>query len=137
MTDLLRLFTRTHKVLRARMDQAMSRYGVRAGQNLMLEALWDDDGRTPGELAERLGVATPTVVKSATRMEAAGLLTRQRDPKDGRLVRLYLTDRSRAVRHDIEREVRELAERATATLTTEERRTLAAALGKILAALEK
>ncbi|MEV4320045.1 MarR family transcriptional regulator [Actinocrispum sp. NPDC049592] len=137
MTDLLRLFTRTHKVLRARTDQAMSRYGVRAGQNLMLEALWENDGRTPGELAERLGVATPTVVKSASRMEAAGLLTRQRDPKDGRLVRLYLTDQSRAVRHDIEREVHDLAERATATLTAEERRNLATALSKILAALEK
>jgi MarR family transcriptional regulator for hemolysin len=137
VTDLLRLFTRTHKQLRAQVDDAMSQYGVRVGQNLVLEVLWEADGLTPGELAERLGVATPTVVKSATRMEAAGLLTRQRDPADGRLVRLYLTEHSKAVQGDIERERREIEERVTATLTAEERRHLEAALSKILAELGK
>ncbi len=32
---------------------------------------------TPGELAERLNVATPTVVKSASRMQTAGLIERR------------------------------------------------------------
>jgi MarR family transcriptional regulator, organic hydroperoxide resistance regulator len=61
---------------------------VRVGQNLVLEVLWETDGLTPGELAERLQVSTPTVVKSASRMQASGLLTKRRDPSDGRLVRL-------------------------------------------------
>src|SRR4030081_3416197 len=102
MNDVLRLFTRAHKLLRGAADEAMSRHGVRIGQNLVLEVLWETDGLTPGELAERLRVATPTVVKSAIRMESAGLLVRLRDPVDRRLVRLHLTDRARAVKGDIE-----------------------------------
>jgi DNA-binding MarR family transcriptional regulator len=38
----------------------------------------------PGELAERLHISTPTIVKSANRMEASGLLTEQRDTTDRR-----------------------------------------------------
>jgi DNA-binding MarR family transcriptional regulator len=78
MSELLRLFTRAGKLMRAAADEAMSEHGVRVGQNLLLEVLWEDDGLTPGELAARLRVTTPTVVNAATRMEAAGLVTRRR-----------------------------------------------------------
>jgi hypothetical protein len=64
-------------------------------------------------------------------MEASGLVRRERDPRDGRLVRLYLTDRGRAARGAIERELDQLMARATATLTADERRHLARALGEI------
>ena len=63
--------------MRIAADEAMSRHGVRVGQNLVLEVLWQQDGLTPGELAARLQVATPTVVKSANRMTAAGLISRR------------------------------------------------------------
>jgi len=135
MSEILRLFTRTHKLLRAASDEAMSRHGVRVGQNLLLEVLWDTDDLTPGQLAERLSVATPTVVKSAARMESAGLLTKHRDPDDARLVRLRLTAHGRAVREPVQRERRELEERVTAKLTEEERLHLRSALTKILAEL--
>ncbi|HUY46566.1 MAG TPA: MarR family transcriptional regulator [Streptosporangiaceae bacterium] len=88
---------------------------------------------TPGELAGRLHVATPTVVKSANRMAAAGLIRRAPDPADARLIRLYLTDRARAVRSAIEQERDELEQRATATLTRAEREHLRSALVKIIA----
>lgn len=135
MGEFLRLFTRAHKLMRAATDDNLSQYGVRVGQNLVLEVLWEDDGLTPGQLAARLGVATPTVVKSASRMAAAGLLTRRRDETDARLVRLYLTDHARAVREPIEAARRALEERVTANLTEEERRLLRGALTKIIAEL--
>ncbi|MEV4760980.1 MarR family transcriptional regulator [Micromonospora sp. NPDC049559] len=132
MTELLRLFTRAHKLLRAASDEAMSAHGVRIGQNLVLEVLWQTDGLTPGELAGRLQVSTPTVVNTATRMEAAGLLVRRRDPADGRLVRLHLTDKAREAQGPVEAARRRLAEHATATLTEDERRHLRSALEKII-----
>jgi DNA-binding MarR family transcriptional regulator len=97
--------------------------------------LWEEDGLSPGEIAERIYVATPTVVKSATRMEASGLVRRKRDAADGRLVRLYLTDQGRAVQKKIERARENLARRATATLTEAERRHLVSALRKIIGEL--
>jgi MarR family transcriptional regulator for hemolysin len=69
----------------------MSRHGVRVGQNVILEWLWIRDGQTAGELASALGIAAPTVVRSAERMRAAGLLRRRPHESDGRLVRLWLT----------------------------------------------
>src|SRR5215472_6213072 len=109
MTELLRLFTRASKLMRAAADEAMSQHGVRVGQNLLLEVLWERDGLTPGELADQLGVATPTVVNTATRMEAAGLLSRERDVRDRRLVRLHLTPAGRAAQRPIEAARQELA----------------------------
>jgi MarR family transcriptional regulator for hemolysin len=127
------LFTRASKLMRIAADEAMSRHGVRVGQNLVLEVLWQQDGLTPGELAARLQVATPTIVKSANRMAAAGLISRRRDNADARLVRLYLTDRARSVQSEIERERDTLARRATASLTSEELTVLMSALRKIVA----
>ena len=133
MNELLTLFTRASKLMRGAADEAMSRHGVRVGQNMVLEVLWDSDGLTPGELADLLHVSTPTVVKSATRMEATGLLARRRDETDRRLVRLFLTDRGRSVQSDIEAARDELERRATASLTDAERRHLVSALRKIIA----
>ena len=101
----------------------------------VLEVLCVTDGLTPGELADRLHVSTPTVVKSATRMEATGLVARRRHDSDRRLVRLYLTERGRSVQTDIEAARQDLERRATATLTDAERRHLFSALKKIIVAL--
>jgi MarR family transcriptional regulator, organic hydroperoxide resistance regulator len=137
MGELLALFTRAAKLMRGAADVAMSRHGVRVGQNLLLEELWRSDGLTPGEMAQRLRVTTPTVVKMATRMEATGLLSRRRDPRDARLVRLYLTERGRSLREAIERELEDLEIRATATLDEQERRHLSSALAKMIGNLER
>src|ERR1700733_3885919 len=56
---------------------AFSRHGVHEGQQFILRCLWAQDGLTPGEVARRLGLATPTVTRAATRMETAGLLFRE------------------------------------------------------------
>jgi MarR family transcriptional regulator, organic hydroperoxide resistance regulator len=134
--DFLPVFTRASKLMRGAADDAMSRHGVRVGQNLVLAALWDRDGLAPGEVAERLGVRSPTVVKMATRMEAAGLLERRRDAKDARLVRLHLTRKGRSLQAPIEAELHGLEARALAAVDKGEQRTLESVLAKIVRNLE-
>ncbi|MER7279404.1 MarR family transcriptional regulator [Dactylosporangium sp. NPDC000244] len=129
---MIRLLTRAQKLLRAAADEAMSEHGVRIGQNLVLEVLWAADGLSPGELATRLGVTTPTIVNTATRMVNDGLIERRPDPTDRRLVRLYLTDKARAAQTPIAEARRRLADHALATLTEEERRVMEVALQKII-----
>jgi DNA-binding MarR family transcriptional regulator len=136
LNDFIPLFTRASKLMRGAADAAFSRHGVRVGQNLLLERLWSEDGLTPGEIAQQLGVSTPTVVKMATRMEAGGFLERRRDDRDARLVRLHLTDRGRSVRKPLERELKQLRQQATANLTAAERRDFEAALAKMVGNLE-
>ncbi|MFE3059821.1 MarR family winged helix-turn-helix transcriptional regulator [Nocardia sp. NPDC059239] len=129
--DFLDLHGRTSKALRALADRDMRRLGLHLGQNHVLAVLWEQDGRTPGEMAAVLNVTTPTVVKMATRMAAAGLLTRRRDDKDNRLVRLWLTDRGRDLRDPVEADRKTLSDKVTADLTDAERRHLMSALEKI------
>lgn len=131
MPEFLDLHGTTNKALRVLADAAMRRHGLHLGQNHVLALLWETDGRTPGEVAAALNVTTPTVVKMATRMSTAGLLTRRRDKIDSRLVRLWLTDTGRALREPVEAERSALEEQVTADLTDTERRHLMTALAKI------
>ncbi|MGH3250884.1 MAG: MarR family winged helix-turn-helix transcriptional regulator [Trebonia sp.] len=110
--------------------------GLTTAPRTCLSALWDQDGLAPGEIARRLGVATPTIVNTATRMEEAGLVTRRPDPADARLVRLHLTPRGRSARDPVREARAALEQHATATLTAAERAHLRSALAKIIAQLQ-
>ncbi|WP_406317128.1 MarR family winged helix-turn-helix transcriptional regulator [Streptosporangium sp. NBC_01639] len=131
MPEFLDLHSKMSKALRAAAETAVRRHGLHLGQDHLLAVLWRQDGRTPGEVAAMLNVTTPNVVKAATRMAAAGLLTRRRDDRDNRLVRLWLTDAARALQAPIEKERRLLEEQVTADLTDAEREHLLSALTKI------
>ncbi|WP_328606569.1 MarR family transcriptional regulator [Amycolatopsis sp. NBC_00345] len=134
MPEFLELHGRTNKAIRALADTAMRRHGLHEGQNVLLAVLWTTDGATPGEIAAKLRVTTPTVVKMATRMTTAGLLTRRRDDKDNRLVRLWLTDAGRALQEPVETARQEIEEKVTAGLTEAEHKHLMSALAKVNAA---
>ena len=110
---------------------AFAQHGVHEGQQYVLRCLWREDGLSPGEVARRLGLATPTVTRAATRMEATGLLRREPHPSDRRLVRLRLTDRGRELEKIIDEQTNQLTERALATLSAAERESLVRALHEI------
>jgi DNA-binding MarR family transcriptional regulator len=112
-----------------------ARHGVYEGQQFVLRRLWRQDGLTPGQIAKQLGLATPTVTRAATRMEAAGLLRREPHPTDGRLVRLVLTARGRELEQVIGPEMRTLTEQTLAGFTAEERSALIRALRRMAANL--
>jgi DNA-binding MarR family transcriptional regulator len=110
---------------------AFARHGVHEGQQFVLRCLWQEDGLPPGEIARRLGLATPTVTRAATRMEAAGVLRREPHPHDGRMIRLRLTDRGRSLEKDIDAEIDRLTERALDGLSPADRAALIRALAAI------
>lgn len=124
MPEFLDLHGRTSKALRALTEAEMRRHGLHYGQDLVLAVLWERDGRTPGEVAGALHVTTPTIVKMATRMAAAGLLTRRRDDRDNRLVRLYLTDVGKALKEPVLAARQSLEDSVTAGLTGPDRERL-------------
>ncbi|WP_410787081.1 MarR family winged helix-turn-helix transcriptional regulator [Kribbella sp. C-35] len=131
MPEFLELHSKTSKLLRAAADAAVQRHGLRLGQDHLLAALWAEDGRTPGEIAASVNVTTPAVTKLATRLAESGLLERRPDPRDNRLVRLWLTPAGRALQAPVEAERQQLEDRITATLTKTERAQLLKALAKI------
>jgi DNA-binding MarR family transcriptional regulator len=93
MDDFLREIIRIPRAVKMHLDSRLLPYGVYGGQQLILQCLWQEDGLTPGELARRIGVETPTITRAAQRMEMTGLVRRLPDPTDARLVRVFLTER--------------------------------------------
>lgn len=131
MPEFLDLHGRTSKVLRALTEAEMRRHGLHFGQDLVLGLLWERDGRTPGEIASALHVTTPTIVKMATRMAAAGLLSRRRDDRDNRLVRLWLTEAGLSLREPIRAARQSLEDEVTSDLTQAERQRLLTMLATV------
>jgi DNA-binding MarR family transcriptional regulator len=129
--ELLDLHGKTSKAIRAAVDASLRRHGLRLGQDHLLAALWEEDGRTPGEIAAVAGVTTPAVTKVTAGLVQAGLVTRRRDERDNRLVRLWLTEAGRALREPVQAERRLIEEMITAELTGAERRQLMSAMAKI------
>ena len=74
--------------------------GLTYPQYLVLHALWEQDGRTVGAIAERLGLESSTITPLVKRLESAGLVTRARNPDDERQVQVRLTPRGRDIRDE-------------------------------------
>lgn len=73
--------------------------GLTHPQYLVMVALWEADGPlTLKELVRLLTLEAPTLSPLIKRLEAAGLVERQRDPRDERLVRVSLTPRGDELR---------------------------------------
>jgi len=83
------------KAQRARLAVLLAPHGLHPGQDNLLMLLWAHPGLRQAELARRLGIEPPTVTRMVQRLERSGLIERQRDPHDARLVRVRATPRAR------------------------------------------
>ncbi|MDV3459067.1 MarR family transcriptional regulator [Sphingomonas sp. HF-S4] len=76
----------------------LDQLGITYPQYLVLHALWEEDGRTIGAIAERLALESSTVTPLVKRLETAGFVARGRNPQDERQVHVHLTARGKAMR---------------------------------------
>lgn len=76
--------------------------GLTYSQYVAMLVLWESSPITTGELGERLGLDYGTVTPLVKRLEAAGLITREKHPDDQRSVRLRLTDAGADLRNQAE-----------------------------------
>ncbi|EFM59749.1 MarR family transcriptional regulator [Brucella sp. BO2] len=71
-------------------------------QFLVMLVLWERDDCTVSEIGARLNLDSGTLTPLLKRLEAAGRITRRRDPRDERQVRITLTDEGRKLRQQAE-----------------------------------
>lgn len=69
-------------------------------QGSLLYILWQEDGIPIRELSRRSGLAVTSLTGMLDRMEAAGLIYRDRGDKDRRKVLIFLTDNARSLEKD-------------------------------------
>jgi DNA-binding MarR family transcriptional regulator len=67
----------------------------RAGATLLFKLAAKGESRRVTDLAEMLGVDTPTVTRKVQQLERDGMVVRQSDPDDGRSSRIRLTPAGR------------------------------------------
>src|SRR5579875_3644948 len=123
--DAFTLISAVSRNLKTAVERRLLEHGVYAGQHTILGCLWEQDGLTPGQLARRLGLETPTVTRTVRRMSAAGLVTRCGDDTDRRLVRVYLTPKGRSLRRIIPRILNQVRSEVFSDLTIRDQATLA------------
>ena len=78
----------------------LEQMGLTHPQYLVMLALWGQSPLAVKELIEMLQLDGPTLSPLLKRLEAAGLVTRTRDPDDERQLRIDLTQKGRALRED-------------------------------------
>lgn len=78
----------------------LDKLGLTYPQFLVMVTLWHSDGQNVKELGKTLFLDSSTLTPLLKRLDAAGLITRTRNPKDEREVLLRLTDQGRALKSE-------------------------------------
>lgn len=115
----------------------IAREGIPIGTWFVLRVLWEEEGLTQTELAERVGVNGATTVTALNSMTKQGLVVRVPNKDDKRKTNVFLTDRARALKPLLWPNVVEVNSIALDGLSSEEQNVLLGALFKIRANLEK
>ena len=121
---LFRALAKAFKGVNAELGRRLEPHGVHPGQDYVLDELWREDGQPVGVLAGRVGIEVPTLVRTLTRMEAAGLLRREADPADGRRAIVRLTDRGRELERIVPAILADVTEQAASGMTDADREQL-------------
>lgn len=108
--------------------------GLSTGTFPALLELWESDGVTQKHLVSKLGIEQATMANTLNRMERDGLITRRKDPEDGRSQLVWLTDQARALHAPAVAAAEAVNEDLLAPLTTDERRQLLALMRKVIQA---
>ena len=101
------LYAATNQIVRAYRGP-LAVIGLTYPQYLAMLVLWEQGDQTVRELSDRLALESSTLTPLLKRLEAAGLVSRQRSRSDERVVRVSLTAAGQRLRRpavDIQRGV--------------------------------
>lgn len=73
----------------------LSEYDVTPVQYSLLKCLWENDGQTARNIADRLSLDYSTMTTHLDRMESKGLIEKKTAPNNRRALQISLTDKGR------------------------------------------
>jgi DNA-binding MarR family transcriptional regulator len=121
----------TRKALYRAFEAHAEAFDLTTAQFQVLKRLWQGDGIPTSVLTKDICSDGGTVTGLLDRLEAKGLVSRERNPEDRREVRIGLTERGRELEAPLMKIVNAVNERAIRGLDPEERRRLIAVMKKI------
>jgi DNA-binding MarR family transcriptional regulator len=106
-------------------------HGITLPQYFVLRELWQEEGLTQREVANRVGVLEPTMVTTLDALERRGLILRVRSTTDRRKTHVQLTPEGRTLRDTLHGYASEVLERALLGISDDEIATLRRLLQQI------
>lgn len=118
--EVLGLDRELQRILRNSWPESWLQVNLPVGSTRALFAIEGREARTPGKVAEVLGVSRTTVTGLLDRLENEGLLTRTVDPSDRRCFALQLTPKARDLIAEMEGQRHARIGQALSSITPEE-----------------
>jgi MarR family transcriptional regulator, transcriptional regulator for hemolysin len=91
MDSLIRDLLRASKQLRLRLEAALAEVGGSFAMFAVLDAVAIEPGLSQRAIGDRLSIEGPSITRHLDHLEAEGLVTRQRDREDRRIIHITLT----------------------------------------------
>jgi len=121
------------QLLYRKFAERLTPYGLTPFHWVVLCCLWSEDGLPTSSIGERLQQVGGTLTGVLDRMEERGLVRRERDSKDRRICRIWLTDAGREMERVLPPIVVELREETFAGFSDTEREQLSQMLNRAIA----
>lgn len=102
-------------------SESLRELNLYVGQDNLLYRLWREDGITQMQLCDHLKCEPPTVTNMVKSLEQNGFIQRKRDEQDARVMRIYLTDKGRALEEPVDAKWKHQQEKLLHSISSEER----------------
>lgn len=96
-------------------------YGLTPVQGLVLEAIYNENGLTAGEIGKRLILDNATVSGVLERLSDAGWIIKTSDTEDRRVLRVHLTDHAKSCEKNLAAERQRVSDDILEGFSMEER----------------
>lgn len=101
-TSLIFSFTRIITSFKDNLDKHLKEIGLHGGQAFILFSLWQEDGQSQIAIAQKLNLSAPTINKMVKSLSKNSFIDCQKCENDGRLMRVYLTQKGWNCRASVE-----------------------------------
>jgi len=126
------LFAQISTFFKVEIEKELNEFNLHAGQIFILFELWKTDGLSQTELSANLNVSAPTINKMVKSLMKNGFIFCADCPKDGRVIRVFLSPRGAAIRPQVEEKWQMLEEKLIANLTKTEQLVLSQLFGRVV-----
>jgi MarR family transcriptional regulator, organic hydroperoxide resistance regulator len=113
-------------------QEQLEPYGLTVFHWVVLCCLWEEDGLATSTIGERLQQVGGTLTGVLDRMEERGVVRRERDCRDRRIWRIWLTEAGKELETVLPPIAMEVREQALAGISTEERKLLSELLDRAI-----
>lgn len=130
-------FGRLIRMYYSRIQSQLAEVGLYRGQPPILMLLYKNDGMSQKEMARALNLSPATMTVTLKRMEKAGLVLREMDEHDQRILRVHLSEKGREMCETGEIRIGVVTAELLEGFTLEEQQQLNEYLGRIARNMER